>query len=195
MAIFSAKTLIGGLALLHISLAFFFITNPSVIEGQSLVYVIGEAMGMPQAGNAFSTPSPASALTGVVLLVLGLTDLTTLSTPPEAWLLSHWPAQAPLRVFLFALLAIGVFATAPATAAPRSDPASRLSHPRTPWVGATYGTAAGGAEALRNRVLFTFAFVEFVAWYWLWTVVRDEAGALVAQKLEKAERERLDRLD
>lgn len=127
-----------------------------------------------------------------MLLVLGLTDLTTLSTPPEAWLLSHWPAQAPLRVFLFALLAIGVFVTGPRS---QSDPASRLSHPRAPWVASSYGTAAGGAEALRNRVLFTFAFVEFVAWYWLWTVVRDEAGALVAQKLERAERERLDRLD
>lgn len=46
MAIFSAKTIISGLALLHITLAFFFITNPSVIEDQSIVYVIGEAMGM-----------------------------------------------------------------------------------------------------------------------------------------------------
>lgn len=46
MAIFSAKTLISGFALMHISLAFFFITNPSVIKEQNLVYVIGEAMGM-----------------------------------------------------------------------------------------------------------------------------------------------------
>ena len=144
MAIISSKTLIATIALLHITLAFFFVTNPAIIEDQSLVYVIGEAMGMPQAGTAFSTPSPASALAGVVLLLLGLTDLVTLSTPEESWLLSHWPFQAPLRAFFFALLAVFAVLTNPAA---RSDPASRLSHPRAPWVGSAYGTAAGGAEA------------------------------------------------
>lgn len=48
------------------------------------------------------------------------------------------------------------------------------------------------AVVVRNRVSFTFAFVEFVVWYWLWNVVREEANALAAQKIEKLERERMD---
>lgn len=49
---------------------------------------------------------------------------------------------------------------------------------------------------VRNRVFFTFAFVEAAAWYWLWNVVRDEASALAAKKIEKIEREReRERLD
>ena len=46
MALFSARTVITSLSLLHITLAFFFLTNPSMIEDQGLVYVIGESMGM-----------------------------------------------------------------------------------------------------------------------------------------------------
>lgn len=119
----------------------------------------------------------------MLLLVLGLTDLTSLSTPEEVWLLHHWRTQAPLRAFVFALLTLLTWLTSPAGPSDPSRP--RTSHARAPWVGANYGTAGAG-EALRNRVFFTFAFVEFVVWYWAWSALRQEADALIARKREKA---------
>jgi hypothetical protein len=46
MALISTKTILTSLSLFHITLGFFFITNPGTIADQALVYVIGEAMGM-----------------------------------------------------------------------------------------------------------------------------------------------------
>ena len=116
-----------------------------------------------------------------MLLVQGLGDLASLSGPEESWLVHHWPAQAPLRVFVYAVLT--GFAWLTSGAAP-SDPSRAMSHPRAPRVGPGYGTAGPG-EALRNRVFFTFAFVEFLAWYWAWTTLRQDAAALVAKRRER----------
>lgn len=49
MALISAKTVISSLALFHITLAFFFLTSPATIADQSLVFVLGEAMGLVRA--------------------------------------------------------------------------------------------------------------------------------------------------
>ena len=46
MALISAKTILTSLSLFHITLGFFFLTNPFTIADQALVWVIGEAMGM-----------------------------------------------------------------------------------------------------------------------------------------------------
>lgn len=46
MALISAKTIITSLALFHIMLAFFFLTNPITVADQALVWIIGESMGM-----------------------------------------------------------------------------------------------------------------------------------------------------
>jgi hypothetical protein len=36
-----------------------------------------------------------------------------------------------------------------------------------------YGGSAWG-DGLKNRVVFTFAFVEMMVWFWVWTTLRDE---------------------
>lgn len=46
MAIFSGRTIVTCLSLFHVTLGFFFLTNPSIIEDQGLVWIIGESMGM-----------------------------------------------------------------------------------------------------------------------------------------------------
>jgi Increased loss of mitochondrial DNA protein 1 len=46
MALISSKTILTSLSLFHITLAFFFLTNPGTVADQALVYIIGEAMGM-----------------------------------------------------------------------------------------------------------------------------------------------------
>jgi Increased loss of mitochondrial DNA protein 1 len=46
MALISAMTIITSLSLFHITLAYFFLTNPNQIADQTLVFILGEAMGM-----------------------------------------------------------------------------------------------------------------------------------------------------
>lgn len=58
MALISAKTIITSISLFHITLGFFFLTNPVTVADQSLVWVIGEAMGMVR-----SLPAAAAATT------------------------------------------------------------------------------------------------------------------------------------
>lgn len=46
MALISARTIITSLSLFHVTLAFFFLTDPATIADQAMVYVLGESMGM-----------------------------------------------------------------------------------------------------------------------------------------------------
>lgn len=57
MALISARTIITSLSLFHITLGFFFLTNPITIADQALVYIIGEAMGMVSLRSS-GTPNP-----------------------------------------------------------------------------------------------------------------------------------------
>lgn len=46
MALISAKTIITSVSLFHITIAYFFLTSPSTVDNQALVYILGESMGM-----------------------------------------------------------------------------------------------------------------------------------------------------
>jgi hypothetical protein len=46
MALISAKTILTSLCLFHITLGFFFLTNPGTIADQAVVYLLGESMGL-----------------------------------------------------------------------------------------------------------------------------------------------------
>ena len=58
MALISAKTILTSLSLFHITLGFFFLTNPGTIADQALVYIVGEAMGMVSSFFFFYSPYP-----------------------------------------------------------------------------------------------------------------------------------------
>ncbi|KAH6657552.1 increased loss of mitochondrial DNA protein 1 [Truncatella angustata] len=177
MALISAKTILTSLCLFHITLAYFFFTNPRSIADQAMVYLLGEAMGMPTT-TAFNTPTPSTSLLGLVLLILGLSDMLSLSLPQEIWLVHHWSSQAPLRVFLFTSLAVVTFLTTPK--GKRSG--GRMSHPI-----ALSGIGQGGGwDGLRNRVFFTLAFVEMMAWFWVWVTLQEEKKAFMNKKRRRS---------
>lgn len=46
MPLIAAKTIITSISLFHLTLAFFFLTNPRTIDEQAIVFVMGESMGM-----------------------------------------------------------------------------------------------------------------------------------------------------
>jgi hypothetical protein len=54
-------------------------------------------------------------------------------------------------------------------------------------------TASGWGEGLKNRVFFTWAFVEMITWFWVFVTLREERRdvALRAQERRAAEEDRL----
>lgn len=92
MGLISGKTYITSLSLFHITVAYFFLTNPMAIIDTSLVWIIGESMGMPEE-PALQSPSPALAFLAVILGIMGLTDLLTLNLPEDVGLVEHWGLQ------------------------------------------------------------------------------------------------------
>lgn len=46
MALISAKTIITSVSLFHLTIAYFFLTSPSTVDNQGLVYILGESMGV-----------------------------------------------------------------------------------------------------------------------------------------------------
>ncbi|KAI0136206.1 increased loss of mitochondrial DNA protein 1 [Xylariales sp. AK1849] len=177
MALISAKTILTSLCLFHVTLAFFFFASPASIADQALVWVLGEAMGMPQT-TAFNTPTPTTSLLSLVFFLIGLTDLITLSQPDEIWLLHHWSAQAPVRVLLFTLLTVFVFLTTPST---QRQGAGRLSHPVPVEAWGLGSGSGGGWDGLRNRVFFTLVFMEMMSWFWVWVTIREETKVFMQE--------------
>lgn len=46
MGLIPAKTIILSVSVFHLTVAYFFLTNPKVINDQALVYILGESMGI-----------------------------------------------------------------------------------------------------------------------------------------------------
>jgi len=175
MALISAATIITSLSLFHITLAFFFLTSPAVVADQTLVFIIGEAMGLPWT-RSFEQQSPPLAFLSAVLLVFGISDLVSVSLPEEISQY-HWGSQAPVRLAVFFCLAFYSYAF--------SDSSPMYSTK-------TYHASAWG-EGLKNRVLFTWAFVEMITWFWVFVTLREEKVALLRRMQERraAEEDRL----
>ncbi|KAG4439522.1 hypothetical protein IFR05_005007 [Cadophora sp. M221] len=173
MGIISGATIITSLSLFHITLAFFFLTNPIAIADQTLVFIIGEAMGLPHV-RAFETQSPPLAFLAAVLLVVGVSDLVSVSLPEEISQY-HWGSQAPVRLVLFFFITLYSFAF--------SD-----NSPLYTTSTSTYRPSSWG-EGLKNRVLFTWAFVEMITWFWVFVTLREERReiALRVQQRRAAE--------
>ncbi|KAK1783346.1 increased loss of mitochondrial DNA protein 1 [Copromyces sp. CBS 386.78] len=209
MGLISAKTILTSISLFHITLAFFFITRPATIADQGVVWLLGEAMGLhtsstnhygpneyrlPQPHSAhFETQSPATAFLGIVLGLWGLTDLVSLSMPEEIAMLHHWGSQVPLRLtFSFFLTLYSFFFSA---SSPLYNQDVKLNHPATPAYNFGVKEAAGdwgwGGDALKNRVFFTFMFVETFSWFWALMSLNDEKRDILKRAAQRREKERL----
>lgn len=58
--------------------------------------------------------------------------------------------------------------------APRSArPSSSSGRP------SAYEPSAWGGDGLKNRVFFTFIFLEMISWSWIWVTLREEKQGLV----------------
>jgi hypothetical protein len=52
-----------------------------------------------------------------------------------------------------------------------------------------YYTPSAWGEGLKNRVVFTWAFVEMLTWFWVWVTLREERRELAIKLAEKRSRE------
>lgn len=206
MALISAKTILTSLCFFHITLAFFFFTNPNTVADQPMVQLLGESMGLPDS-RSFETPSPALGFLAVILAFLGITDLVTLSLPDEICLIHYWGMQAPLRLTLTFLLSVYSFffsassplfySTSPpntSTATPNSNPnahaPSANNNFRHPSVhraanNPAYTPSTWGGDVLKNRVFFTFMFVETMSWFWVWVTLQEERREVLAKRARR----------
>lgn len=66
-----------------------------------------------------------------------------------------------------------------------SSSRGRLSHP--PVHNPSYVPAGWGGDMLKNRVFFTFMFVEMISWFWVWVTLREERNSI----LERVRREHM----
>ncbi|RSL60758.1 hypothetical protein CEP54_006597 [Fusarium duplospermum] len=179
MALISAKTIITSVSLFHLTLAYFFLTNPSSLDGQALVYMLGESMGMPFA-RGFEIQSPPLAFLAAVLIFIGFSDLVSLSMPDEVCLVFHWGTQAPLRSFLSLGFVVYIYMFGPSSPMYDSSSRSRLSHPSSH--NPSYRPAGWGGDMLKNRLFFTFIFIETMTWFWIWVTLREEREAIMSKK-------------
>jgi len=79
------------------------------------------------------------------------------------------PKIAPIRLLLFFILTFYSYAFS-------SDSplyATQSYHPSS-W-----------GEGLKNRVLFTWAFVEMITWFWVFVTLREERGDMALRIAEK----------
>ncbi|CAI4216084.1 unnamed protein product [Parascedosporium putredinis] len=184
MALISARTIITSISLFHITLGFFFLTNPATIADQAIVYVMGEAMGMPYA-RSFESQSPPLAFLAVILAVMGISDLVSLSLPEEVCLFHHWGTQAPIRLAIAFGLNFYTFMFSSTSPLYYSNPRGRMAHPPAHAQNPSYHASSWGGDGLKNRVFFTFAFVEMVSWFWIWVTLREERAQAMAKKARK----------
>ncbi|KAH7134062.1 increased loss of mitochondrial DNA protein 1 [Dactylonectria macrodidyma] len=179
MALISAKTIITSVSLFHVTIAYFFLTNPSSVDNQALVFILGESMGMPDAPG-FDIQSPQLAFLAAILIFIGFSDLVSLSMPDEVCLIFHWGTQAPLRFLLSLVFTFYVYLFGPSSPVYNTTSRSHFSHPSSH--NPSYVPAGWGGDALKNRLFFTFMFVEMMTWFWIWVTLREERDNILQRK-------------
>ncbi|KAL7809684.1 increased loss of mitochondrial DNA protein 1 [Trichoderma aethiopicum] len=185
MALISSTTIITSVSLFHLTLAYFFLFKPKTVQDQALVFVLGESMNIP-AVRGFDVPSPALALLAVVLGFSGISDLVSLSMPEEFSALYYWGTQAPLRFFLSMVMVAYSYAfgsTSPIFSS------STTSARRPAQAFSKHSASSSGADHLHNRLLFSFMFIEMMAWFWTWITLREERSGIVERMRKQHERE------
>ena len=61
------------------------------------------------------------------------------------------------------------------------------THPKAGG-GLGYVPSSWGGDGLKNRVVFTFAFVETISWFWVWVTLKEERRELLEAKSRKGRR-------
>lgn len=66
--------------------------------------------------------------------------------------------------------------------APKSSSRSHFSRPNAHIHNPGYAPASWGGDGLKNRIFFTFMFIEMVSWFWVWVTLREERKEILSRK-------------
>lgn len=156
MAIISATTLLRAISIFHLTAAYYLLTSPNIIADQNLVFILGASMDIPTTPSTFSKRSPALALASLAFALLGFSDLTATNLHEEVGSF-YWSSQAPVRLAFFLCITGYSYLFKPAGGELSDHGAAR------PAIG-----KAGGIGALVcNSLVFTWAFMEMLVWFWV----------------------------
>ena len=92
----------------------------------------------------------------------------------------YWGAQAPLRSMFFLLLCAWSYSSRPGGPYVSRIEALKL------------GSLPGANEGTGSGIVLAWAFLEMMAWFWIWIVIREERKEVMARvsQYEEAEQHR-----
>lgn len=153
MAILTPTLLLRTLSLFHLTCSYYLLTSPPTLSDHNLVYILSASMDLPPSPPSLALPSSALALASLFLALLGIADFSATGLDEEV-ANHYWSAQAPVRLgFFFAVTGFsyvwkegGVMGGG----------------------GKGSGSGNGGMRGLvSNGFVFTWGFVEMMAWFWV----------------------------
>ena len=177
MAIISASNIIRSLAIFHLIIAYFLLFSPQTIGTHTVVVILSASFGLPYNPPSLQEPSALTALLAVVLVYFSVSDLLAASMHEEIASL-YWSAQAPFRaLFFFVLTTMSLFL--------RPGGLAGLASSSDAMRQAALLSAAGGGVAekgVANGVVFTWAILGVLSWFWIYVSLRDERSSLQARR-------------
>ncbi|KAJ5913504.1 hypothetical protein N7504_002387 [Penicillium tannophilum] len=207
MVLISSKTLIQAHAVLLVVIAGYLVKSPEVITDSNIVFMMGETLKVdfPPATSSLNSPFVfcaiflfVDALVDIFLLAslpfhnaldeampyirpfrnpnLASEDLRALEKLPHYIVKSLtvywnvWINVAMARVAVYASIALFIYSN------------------KGSFVASSYTAAstAAGLDRLKNRAVFTFGFMEMMAWFWIFVTLREERQERMTKLLEDA---------
>ncbi|KAF2099007.1 hypothetical protein NA57DRAFT_56637 [Rhizodiscina lignyota] len=180
MAIVSSFTLIKLVALFHGIVGFYLIFAPNIIAEHNFVWMMGEALGLrssdkPETADFTTLSGPISFL---AVLFCYFAALDFCMTPPiveEEQARNYWTRSTPLRLALLFMFSCYIYLT---------KEGGLLGSKHHAW-----GHTPSPGDYLRNRVIFTWAFTQMLALFWVYALLGEESKQVAERQAERRMRE------
>ncbi|RAL09465.1 uncharacterized protein BO97DRAFT_407623 [Aspergillus homomorphus CBS 101889] len=199
MGFISSKVLIQAHAILFIVLAVHLMRSPETITDSDVVFMLGELLHL-DASLSFSRPAAPFALCGILLIVDALVDLILVTKIPQTNEVltmaeaarTHAPGSVagamranPFMARLGSLYSeIWTFLSAARFCVFFAVSFFIYQSPPSGWGMESVRDVLGLAQ-LKDRVIFTFGFMEMMFWLWIFVTIREEKQAVASRFVER----------
>ncbi|CBF81256.1 hypothetical protein AN5761.2 [Aspergillus nidulans FGSC A4] len=165
MGFLSSKTLIKAHAVFLFTLAVYLTKSPEVITESDVVFMLGEFLHLDSRPSPnFSRPQSPFAMCGILLVADALIDLILVTKIPH----------------INEILAMAEAARSEAPGASKPDAWGIAQS-----AGPTAFDELSGLENLKNRVVFTYGFMEMMFWFWIFITLREERQEVAVRFAER----------
>ncbi|KAK6340799.1 hypothetical protein TWF696_009118 [Orbilia brochopaga] len=163
MGLLAASTQIKLISAIHLAISYHLLFRPKLLDQQALIVLLGQAMGIDEVVVFSSSAArPVSSFLGLLFAFIGINDLVGAGIEGIPFYI-YWGGQAPIRASFF-------FALAGFTYVYDADPAAKAT-----WV--TVGLAS-----LKTNWVFSWAFVEIIAWFSIYSSLREERQSIFIER-------------